>query len=407
VADNNLSEGLSLLRQPNVGKMFIAYLTSYTGTAMAPIAMVFGVLELTGSAKDSAIVIAAPTIASIFVLLIGGALADRTSRQKIMVFADCLAMLSQFSMAALFLTGLATVPLLTELMLVNGIAVALNIPAATGLIVQLGEKNQLQAINALLGSARSGAMAGGAALGGVLVALFGAGVTLMIDAVSFGVSAILILSLNPKSQTQPAKASVLEDLRLGWKEFTSHTWLWTIVLQFSLVVAAIEAVFGLIGPAVSRDYMSGATDWGFIAGSFGVGTIVGGAVAIKINVKYPMRFITVCVFFFSGIPLALAALLPVYWVVVTAFVAGVAGQIFAVIWYTTLQHKVPSHMLSRVSAYDHLGSIVLAPLGIVAAGFLYEAIGFRLTLYLAAITIILPTVAVLLVREVRVMTDSY
>ena len=63
-------------------------------------------------------------------------------------------------------------------------------------------------------------------------------------------------------------------------------------------------------------------------------------------------------------------------------------------------------MLSRVSAYDHLGSLALAPLGIVAAGFLYEAIGYQVTLYIAAITIILPTLAVLLVKEVRVMTDS-
>lgn len=52
--------------------MFVAYMVSYTGTAMAPIALAFGVLELTGSAKDSAIVIAAPTAAAVLVLLVGG-----------------------------------------------------------------------------------------------------------------------------------------------------------------------------------------------------------------------------------------------------------------------------------------------------------------------------------------------
>ena len=58
-ADPSIRAGLKLLTSPNVGKMFVAYLVSYTGTAMAPIALAFGVLELTGSAKDSAIVIAA------------------------------------------------------------------------------------------------------------------------------------------------------------------------------------------------------------------------------------------------------------------------------------------------------------------------------------------------------------
>jgi hypothetical protein len=61
-------------------------------------------------------------------------------------------------------------------------------------------------------------------------------------------------------------------------------------------------------------------------------------------------------------------------------------------------------MLSRVSAYDHLGSVVLAPLGIVAGGLLFEIIGPRTTLLIAAFTIIVPTLAVLAVREVRELT---
>ena len=58
-------------------------------------------------------------------------------------------------------------------------------------------------------------------------------------------------------------------------------------------------------------------------------------------------------------------------------------------------------MLSRVSAYDHLGSIALAPLGIVAAGILYESLGYRATLILAGLAIIIPTALVLTVRDVR------
>jgi MFS family permease len=91
-------------------------------------------------------------------------------------------------------------------------------------------------------------------------------------------------------------------------------------------------------------------------------------------------------------------------VAVAAFISGFAGQIFAVIWYTTLQKKVPAHLLSRVSAYDHLGSIALAPLGIVVGGILFESLGFRLTLIIAALTVIIPTALTLCVRDVRNMT---
>lgn len=406
LANSGFRAGLEVLRQPDVSRLSVAYLVTYTGTAMAPIAIAFGVLELTGSTRDSAIVIAAPAIASIGVILIGGVLADRTSRQRMIVVAELLAMLSQLSIAALFLSGTATVSLLTLLMLVSGAAMALNAPAATGLITQIVDRDQLQTVNALLGTARNGAMAGGAALGGILVAVFGAGVTLAIDAASFGVSALLVMSLRPRLQIEPEKASVIQDLRLGWREFRSHTWLWVIVLQFSLLLAVMESVFGLIGPAVARESLGGARDWGFIAASFGSGTLLGGILSLKVKPRYPMRFATLCTLTFCGIPLALAVPLPVSLIAAAAFVEGVAGQLFAVLWYTTLQQKIPSQLLSRVSAYDHLGSIALAPLGIVAAGFLFELIGSRPTLLIAALTIVVPTLVAFSVRDVRRMTSS-
>lgn len=407
MAVDHITQGLRLLKNPDVNRMFVAYLISYTGTAMAPIAMAFGVLELTGSAADAGIVVAAPTAASIIVLLLGGVVADRTSRQRVMVIAELTAMTAQCTIAWLFLSGSATLATLTLCMLVNGIAVAFHSPAATGLIIQLVPKNELQATNALLGIARNSAISGGAALGGVLVATTGPGMTLLIDGISFGFSALLVMFLRPVPQPRIAPQSVLRDLRLGWQEFTRHTWLWAMVLQFSLVVAAAEAVFGLLGPAVTRDLMGGAFHWGLIASAFGVGTLLGGLLAMQLRPQRPMCVATCCVFFFAGVPLTLSGPLQVAWVVLAALIGGAAIQVFSVLWLTTLQQKVPAEMLSRVSAYDHLGSIALAPLGIVAAGILYESLGYRATLILAGLAIIIPTALVLTVRDVREVTIHY
>lgn len=397
-------DGLALLAHPNVGRMFVAYLVSYTGSAMAPIAMAFGVLNLTGSTADASFVIAAPTLASIGVLLVGGAVADRYSRHRTLYLSDLLSMASQLVMGWLFLSGHATVPLLTLFMLVNGVAVAFHQPAAAGFIIQLVEPKHLQAANALLGTARNGAVAGGAALGGILVATVGAGTTLLIDAASFALSAALVFSLKPGAQKRSENTSMIEDLVLGWRAFTAHTWLWAIVVQFSLVVAAYEAVLGLVGPAVAREQMGGAADWGFIVSGFGIGTLAGGLLGLRVMPRHPMRFATICVFFFALLHLTLALPPPVWLATLAAFIGGAAGQLFAVLWYTTLQRKVPGEMLSRVSAYDHLGSISLAPLGIVAGGFLFESLGFRATLLIAAMTVIIPTALTLCVRDVRQMT---
>ena len=401
VAEPGFKEGLTLLRDPNFAKLFVAFLVSSLGTAMAPIAMAFGALELTGSTSSAAIVIAASTAGQITVLLIGGTLADRTSRHRLLILADSLAACSQLLIAWLLLSGKATVLNLAGLMFITGIAYALHQPAMTGFITQVVPREKLQQANALLGTARNGSITVGAALAGILVATIGAGVTMLIDAISFLFSALLIWLIRPGKQAVTEAASFLSDLRLGWREFISHKWLWVIVLQFSLIVAAIDAIFGLLGPAVARDTLGGATAWGIIAAAFGLGTLGGGLAAIKLRFERPMLAGSLLVLTFAIIPLSLAVPLALPLIAVATFVAGFCGQIFGVLWYTALQTHIPPNLLSRVSAYDHLGSIGIAPLGIIAGGYLYEFIGPQQTLYLAALLLIVPTVAVLTVREVR------
>jgi predicted MFS family arabinose efflux permease len=400
---NSLNEGFRLLRERNFALLFSARLVSMFGTAMAPLAIAFGVLELTGSAAQMGIVIASQTAAQIGITLFGGATADRSSRQRQMVLADLLATFSQATMAILFLTGLADVINLSVLMAFNGIASGFHQPAETGLLPQVVPIHKLQAGNALMGAARSGALAMGAATAGVLVALFGAGWALVIDSLTFAVSGYLVWQLKPAEQLRGQAASLLTDMREGWREFIAHRWLWVIVLQFSLVVAAQESVFALIGPTVAKRLLGGAIDWGLIAGAMGVGTLAGGFVAMRLNVQRPMLVATLLVFPFAipALLLSIPASLPV--IAAGAFINGVCGQIFGVLWYTTLQQKIPAQALSRVSAYDHVGSIGLAPLGLVAAGWFLEAFGIRLTLYIAIAMVILPTLAALAVKDVRTL----
>ena len=394
-------EGLALLRRPNFAKLFVAYLITHTGSAMAPIAIAFGVLELTGSTSTAAYVVAAPVVAMIIILLVGGTLADRSSRQRIMVAADIVSALAQACIAALFISGGATVPLLIALMLINGSAVAFHAPSSVGFIPQVVAAHELQAANSLLGTARSSAITLGAALAGVLVATLGPGMTQAGDAASFAVAAWLIGSLQVRDQVKTEHATILQDLRIGWREFIAHQWLWTIVLQFAVIVAGIEAVFSLIGPATARDVLGGPRDWGFIMACFGGGTIVGGLLSMRIHVDRPMWVASWLVFLWAPMPLALSMPLPVIWIALTAFINGIAAQMFGVLWNTTLHTQIPAQLLSRVSAYDHLGSIALAPMGVVAAGVLYEVIGGPATLGLTALVIIVPTVLVLLVPGVR------
>lgn len=406
-----IRDGLALLRSPDFARLFAAYLITHTGSAMAPIAMAFGVLELTGSTRATAWVVAAPVVAQVLILLVGGAVADRGSRRRLLVRADLVSMLSQATVAALFLLDAASVPWLVGLVFVNGAAFSFHQPAAVGFIPEVVSGSELRAANALLGTARSSAWMIGAALAGMLVAIIGPGPTLAVDAVSFGIAAWLIAGIRSTRATgatgasdfasSAPRASLATDLRVGFTEFTSHQWLWTIVLQFSVLIMGVEALFGLVGPATARDVLAGPPDWGLVMACFGAGTIAGGGLTLRLRIERPMFVATCLIFLWAPLPLLLIGPAPVAILALAAFVQGVAAQIFSVLWYTTLQTEIPADRLSRVSAYDHFGSVALAPIGVVIAGILYESIGRAQTLLAIAATIVVPTLLVLFVPGVR------
>lgn len=398
---NDVRGGLGLLRSPNFARLFGARLVSTFGSAMAPIAIAFGVLDLTGSAGQVGVVVASQAAAQVLSQLFAGAFADRGSRKKLIVAGDVLAMASQGTMAFVFLTGQATVPVLAGLMAVNGLAFALMGPALMGIVPQVVEGDRLQSANALLGMAQSTAWGFGAATAGVLVATLGAGWAIGIDAGTFAVSALLVRGLEVRASARSAPGGLWAELRGGWSEFVSHRWLWTIVLQFSLVVAAWEGVVAVAGPTVAERSLGGASDWGWLMAALGLGWLIGAVLSLRLHVERPMRAATFCVFAFALPALLLSVTAPLWSICLGFFVSGVCGQVFGVLWNTTLQTKVAPDALSRVSAYDHVGSIGLAPLGIAATGWLVEGIGPQSTLWIAAAMILVPTLAVLAVPEVR------
>jgi len=393
---------LALLRDPSFARVFAARLVSAFGTGMTPVALPFAVLEdLGGSPRDVGLVVAAGSGAQILVQLLGGALADRGSRKRQMVGADALAGLAQAALATLLLAGGASLPALIGLQAVIGVAFALHWPAAVGLVPLVVPRERLQPANALLSIAHSTALGVGAAAGGLLAARFGAGIALAVDAASFAASAVLVSGVRARPQLRAAADSMWAELRAGWREFTAHRWLWTIVVQFTVMTTGWFGTFAVIGPIVAKRSLGGADAWGAIAAAYGFGLVAGGVVALRAYFPRPMLAATLTCFAGALLPLLLVAPSPVPWIAAGAFAAGVGHEIFGVLWNTALHTRVAPEALSRVSAYDVVGSIALVPLGEVLAGLGVEALGAPATLLWAAAAVVVPTAAVLFVPEVR------
>ncbi|MFD9456771.1 MFS transporter [Streptomyces sp. NPDC059985] len=375
------------------------------GSHGALIAAAFAVMESGGSGGDVGLVAAARTLPLVLFLLIGGALADRLPRHRVMVAANALNCVSQGAFALLVLVG---DPQLWQMMLLTalcGTGTAFFNPAAEGMLLSSVSGEHANRAFALFRMAMNGAGIGGAALGGAMIAAIGPGWVLAVDALAFALAGALraFLDVGHVADRAPG-GGLLADLREGWVEVRTRPWLWSIVLQFSVVVAVVGAAEAVYGPLVARDELGGPAPWGVALAFFGVGTIAG---AVLMMVWKPRRLLlvgTLCVFPLALPSAGLAVPLPVWGLCAVMFVSGAAIEVFGVNWMTTMHQEIPEEKFSRVSAYDWFGSVSMLPLATALAGPAESAFGRAPSLWGCAALVVVGTAAVLFVPDVRNMT---
>jgi MFS family permease len=259
----------------------------------------------------------------------------------------------------------------------------------------------LQQVNALLGMTKNGTIIFGAALGGVLVATAGPGWALAFDGATYVVSAVVLAAMHLPRANRLETPSVLRELKEGWGEFASRTWLWVIVACAAVGNMVWVGASQVLGPLVAKEYLGGAASWGLILACQGIGLVVGGLLMLRFKPRRPL-FVGMGFFTVAALPIVfLAGLRSTPVIALGYFVAGVSLEIFSVAWATALQEHVPLEKLSRVSAYDALGSLVFVPIGLSLAGPVADAIGLTEALWLAAIIGTASTLIGLTVRDVR------
>ncbi|WP_078955161.1 MFS transporter [Streptomyces griseus] len=382
-----------------------ATIVTSLGAHGALIATTWAVFEAGGDAGDVGLVAMARFLPLVLFLLIGGAIADRIPRHRVMVAANALNFVSQAVFATLVLSGTAEIWQMMVLTALCGTGQAFFNPAAEGMLMSSVTGEQASRAFAFYRMAMHGAGIGGAALGGALVAFVGPGWVLAVDAVAFAVAGGLraFLDVSGIPERKPG-GGLFADLREGWQEFVGRPWLWSIVAQFSVVVALIGAVEAVYGPLVARDELGGARPWGIALAGYGVGTVAGAVLMTRWKPRRMLLVGTLGVFPIALPSVALAVPLHAVGLTVVMFVSGVAMEIFGVSWMTTMHQEIPEEKLSRVSAYDWFGSTALLPLSTALAGPAETAFGRTASLWGAAALMTLVTALVLLVPDVRNMT---
>jgi MFS family permease len=398
------------LRERDFRLLFGATTITTFGDQLGGLALVFAVLDLPGGgATKVGIVLAARQVVESLVVLAGGVLADRLPRSVILVGASLLQGSAQAATAAYVLSGGTSIWPIVALQAVYGIGGGLVTPAEVGLIPQTVSAARLQEANALLGMARNALRVIGPSVAGVIIVAATPGIALAVDAASFFVCAGLLALIRVGALVRESATSFVEDLREGWGEFWLRTWLWASVILIGLANAVFVGGWAVLGPTIAKEELGGAGRWAIVLACGGVGAVIGGVIAFRFRPKRPLFASTVV-----AIPMALQLVLlavhaPVWLLAAVTLVGQIGLAVGITLWFTVFQQNIPPRVQSRVSSYDTLGSFVLIPLGLAAAGPLAHAFGEERTLLVAAVAYVVlmaTTAALPSVRGIRQQTPS-
>ncbi len=413
-----LTRRYPVLSNRNFRLLLADRLLAPAAAAFSLVGVSFAVLAATGSTADLSYVIAAQAAPSLVFLLVGGVFADRMPPQLVIVAANVMVAAGEGLFGILVLTGHPALWEMIALEVLNGTGIALFYPASMALLPRLVPAEQMREASAISRLTMNAAMMAGAALAGECVAAFGPGWALAACGVGMlgSVPLLLAIRVRPLARAEPAAAagqpaadaraaehspSMIRELREGWSEFRSHTWLWATVLQYTVVLAAWCGGFQVLGPAVARAHLGGPAAWGLISAAEATGLIIGGLIALRWMPHRPILYVVLIGAVIAVAPLSLAMLLPLAVICMTSFGLGIAVETMSVLWTVTMAAKIPPDKLARVSAYDGLGTTMGMPVGALVAGPLAARFGVPATQYGAAAITLIASALALIPRDVR------
>ncbi|MFF2811295.1 MFS transporter [Streptomyces sp. NPDC058000] len=349
---------------------------SLLGSAMAPVALAFAVLDGSGGRPgDLGIVLAARMLPLLTFLLVGGATADRFRRRTVLVAANLGSAAAQGAVAGLLLTGHYALPSVAGLEVLGGVCAAFTSPALRGLVPELVGTAALRPANALLSTVRNAAKVLGPSLSGLLVVAVGSGPAITCDAVSYAVAAGCLARL-PGGAGGHARVPVAlwSGIRDGWREFRRVRWAGPATLSFFVINLVQTGTWQILGPALT-ERTAGRAAWGLVLSARGIGLLVSGAVLYRLAVGRLLA-LGQAASALGAVPLlVLGARWDAPWLIAGGFAAGLGVCVTGIAWDTSLQEHVPARALSRVAASSELLSYAAIPVGQLCVGPLARAYG--------------------------------
>jgi MFS family permease len=372
---------LRALRHRNYRIFMAGQLISLIGTWMQTVAESWLVYRLTGSALLLGLAGFANRIPIFLLSPIGGAVADRYSRHRIVIATQVASMILAAALAFLTLTHLVRIWHLMAIAALLGVVNAFDIPGRQSFVVELVAREDLQNAIALNSSMFNGARVVGPAIAGVLVAAVGEGWCFFANAVSYIAVIIgLLLMRVPRTPAAARPASAVAHVMEGFRFVSRSRPILALLLLLGLI-SLMGTPYSVLMPIIAdQTFHSGARGLGILMGASGVGALLGAlSLASRVGLQGYGRTIAFAAIGFGlsliafstvrSLWLGVAFLLPVGFAMMTQMAAS----------NTLIQSMVPNELRGRVMAVYSMMFMGMAPIGALLAGLLAGWLGAATT----------------------------
>ncbi len=372
--------GDSLLRNVHFMRLFVGQGISFLGDAISMIALVVLVVQITGSASAVGGALVArllPTLAS----PLAGVLADRLDRRVVLVASDLAR--AALVVGLVFVRDLSVLYLLVFLM---GLARTLFNPTIRAALPSVVGGGDLTRANSLIGATFSISIAGGPALGGLLVATVGVDAAFLLDAATFLISAAFLSRIVLPRPQREEEEGFGRELRAGLGFLARTRVPLAIVIGTFLTILTVNTTIPAEVFLAKETFGAGDVGYGLLVSVWGGGMALGSALMVALGGRVALVPLYLLSIFAGALALVGTGLAPVFVLALGALmVEGIATGIDNVATDTILQKRVPDAFLGRVFAVRFLsysaGEALAYPLG----GLIVDAIGPSSTYLLAGI----------------------
>jgi len=378
------------LRHRNFQLFFAGQMISLIGTWMQTVAQSWLVYRITGSTLLLGTVGFASQIPVFLIAPIGGTVADRSNRHRVVIATQSASMVLAFLLAVLTLTHRIQVWQIMVLAAGLGVVNAFDIPARQAFLMDMVGREDLMNAIALNSSMFNGARIIGPAVAGILVAWVGEGWCFFANSVSYiaVIAGLLMMKLPPPVNLANA-GSPVEHILEGFRFVARAAPLRSLLLLLGLV-SLVGTPYSVLMPVFANQILhGGAKELGWLMGATGVGALLGAlSLATRAGLKGLGKVIALCAGGF-GVSLILFAASNIFWLsLVLLLPVGFTMMVQMASTNTLLQSMVPSEMRGRVVALYTMMFMGVAPFGAFFAGAMAHRIGAPWTVAIGGVACI-------------------